>query len=134
MGSRILLISSVVFLLVLAGCRESASPTPTSAASQTVTVELVTMEPSAPIIGAAVLNFRVLDAGQAVMGAEVSVRGDMTHAGMAPVEAVGETDMDGIARIPFEWTMGGDWSLTVTATLPEGSTVEVVVDLAVASS
>lgn len=134
MVTRFLLISSVVFLLLLAGCRESASPTPTSAVPQTVTVELVTMEPATPLVGEAVLSFRVLDAGQAVVGAEVSVRGDMTHAGMAPVEVVGETDTDGIARIPFEWTMGGDWSLTVMATLPEGTTVEVVFDEVVASS
>lgn len=46
----------------------------------------------------------------------VKVVGDMTHAGMIPVEAEASRDEDGVWRVrDFDLNMRGDWILTVTA-------------------
>jgi hypothetical protein len=60
-------------------------------------------------------------AGSPINDATVSVKGDMSHAGMVPVLAkvTGGGD-NGVYKMPFEWTMGGDWVVTVEATLPDG--------------
>jgi hypothetical protein len=50
----------------------------------------------------------------------IDVRGDMSHAGMTPeivTEAKGEL---GTYAVPFEWTMAGDWIITISAKLPDG--------------
>ena len=47
----------------------------------------------------------------------------MTHAGMAPVLASDKTDAQGKLSLPFKWSMGGDWIVTVTVTLADGSQV-----------
>lgn len=77
----------------------------------------------APVSGPATLHVEVTDnAGQPVQDATVSVRGDMTHAGMVPVFGEAERVRDGVYDIPFEWTMGGEWVLTVYAELSDGRT------------
>ncbi len=38
----------------------------------------------------------------------------------------------GVYRTDLEWTMAGDWIVTVTATLADGQTVEQQFDLSVA--
>lgn len=108
-------------LVILVGCRQESSITDSSEAVQ---INL-TVEPSPPSIGEAVLIVTLQDEhGDSIQGAMVQVRGDMRHAGMAPEFGEIETANEGEYRIPFEWTMGGDWILTVTATLPNGETVE----------
>jgi hypothetical protein len=48
--------------------------------------------------------------------AQITVRGDMTHAGMAPVQqAAREIGGGKYALDNFNFTMSGDWVLTVTA-------------------
>jgi uncharacterized lipoprotein YajG len=60
--------------------------------------------------------------GQPISGADVQLRGDMTHAGMQPVLIAMEDVGSGQYRAPdFRFTMAGDWILTVEATLPDGS-------------
>lgn len=83
------------------------------------------------------LTVQLSDAdGQPLSGGQVSITGNMTHPGMAPVigEAVAD-DADGVAdgsyRIPFQFSMLGDWILTVAATLPDGSTVSQDIPVAV---
>jgi hypothetical protein len=81
------------------------------------------------------LLMTVTDAtGQALEVAQIAVRGDMTHAGMAPVlgEAA-QPDDDNVYRVPFEWTMGGDWILTVDVTLADGRTASQRFDFVVES-
>jgi len=56
----------------------------------------------------------------------LTLRGDMDHAGMVPVLAEDITDSeDGVFTVPFEWTMGGAWTVEATLTLPND---EVVVE------
>ena len=52
----------------------------------------------------------------------VQVRGDMSHAGMVPVLRTALPGDAGAYTAPFEWTMAGDWVLTVEFTLADGRT------------
>lgn len=107
--------------LILVGCRESQQ-------ESTDTADLlidIAYEPDPPSAGEATLLVFVTDAdGSAVDDATVEVLGDMTHAGMMPELREIEGGEDGLYRVPFTWTMGGDWILTVTATLPDGASAE----------
>lgn len=56
--------------------------------------------------------------GAPIDGARLEIIGNMDHAGMMPVERQAEGGTDGVYTVPFEWTMGGGWIVTVNATLP----------------
>jgi hypothetical protein len=120
-SSRIMILALFVALVILAGCRQRNS---ISNPSETVQISL-NVEPSPPSIGEAVLIVTLQDErSDPIQGALVQVRGDMSHAGMAPEFGEVETVGEGKYRIPFEWTMGGDWILTITATLSTGEIIE----------
>ncbi len=55
----------------------------------------------------------------------------MSHAGMKPVLANISEGESGVYAVPFEWTMGGDWFVAVTATLPDGRVATKRFDLSV---
>jgi copper(I)-binding protein len=64
--------------------------------------------------------------GAPITDATVALEGNMNHAGMIPVlaDATGDdTDgrADGHYRLPFTFTMLGDWIITVTVTQADGS-------------
>lgn len=105
--------------IALVGCRESAQLRATSNPNVQISLE----RPAAPYtVGQDALIILVMDAAnQPISGAVVEVIGDMNHAGMQPVSGKTETDANGRYTIPFQWTMGGDWILTVTVTLPDGT-------------
>jgi len=74
-----------------------------------------------PPAGDGRLAFRVTDAGdRPVDTATLQIRGDMTHAGMLPIEATATAGEDGVYRTPIRWTMAGEWIITVEATLSDG--------------
>ncbi len=117
---------ALLVALLLAGCRQPP-PTPTAA----LQIDL-TYEPAPARVGQAALLITVRDtAGQPVTDAKVSARGDMSHAGMAPVLGEGEPQGNGRYRVPFEWTMSGDWFVDVTVTLPDGAVAQQRFDLTV---
>ena len=73
-------------------------------------------------VGSAVVEVRPLLDDAPVEGATVQVVGDMTHAGMAPVQADALADADGTYRTEdFAFTMAGDWVLSVDVTYPDGT-------------
>jgi hypothetical protein len=70
--------------------------------------------------------------GAPVTDATLDVRGDMSHAGMVPVLQEGHSrNHQGIYTIPFEWTMAGDWFVTVEARLRDGQRISRRFDLTV---
>jgi hypothetical protein len=78
-----------------------------------------------PGVGKYTLNVRVFDSNDTpIDDAAITVKGDMTHAGMVPVLGEASQGDKGLYTIPFEWTMGGDWVLIVQATLPDGTIAE----------
>lgn len=93
----------------------------------------IRIESESHSVGLSPLSIHVTDeSDEPVTGANVTVRGDMSHAGMVPVlaEAV-ETD-PGIYRAEFEWTMAGDWIVTVMVDRPGQEALEQQFDLSVA--
>ncbi len=80
------------------------------------------ISPTPPMVGPAQLAVTLQDTtGVYLEGAEIIVRGDMTHAGMTPVIDTARARTPGHYLIEdFPFTMGGDWVLTVDATLPDG--------------
>lgn len=121
----------IVLLLLLlppAGCvRHSRAP-----GAENVKMALE-VEPAPPVRGSATLLITLQDAdGNPLEDARLNVKGDMSHAGMESVLAEGEGGPGGVYQVPFEWTMGGDWIVTVEAILGDGTTVSRRFDLSVA--
>lgn len=127
---RLLALAFTVVLLAapLVGCsRQSQQPDPAPG----LQVEL-NVDPAPPHMGQAELEMTITDeAGRPVEGAKVSVRGDMSHAGMVPVFGSAEEVGQGHYRAPLEWTMGGDWQVTVIIELPDGTVTERTVPVQV---
>lgn len=89
----------------------------------TVVIEMES-HPSPPVPGPGTLFFSVADGrGQPFDHVTLEVEGNMTHAGMVPVFARAVGGEDGRYEVPFEWTMGGDWIITVKVTLADGDLV-----------
>lgn len=71
-----------------------------------------------------------------ITDATVTLEGNMNHAGMAPVMAAPVKDgddgaTDGIYQVPFQFSMLGDWIVTVTVDVAGGSQVTKDVKVAV---
>ena len=103
----------LVCLIVLAGCRQQ------QLSSADVQLELTAIDQR---VGETTLLLRASDRdGKAISDpGALSIRGDMDHAGMAPVLAEAERAVDGVFSLPFEWTMGGSWIVEARLTLPNG--------------
>ncbi len=125
---RFIAFALLAALVILVGCRQESSITDSREAVQ---INL-TVEPSPPLVGKAMLVVTLHnERGDPIEGAVLRVRGDMSHAGMAPTFGEVETANEGEYWIPFEWTMAGDWILTITATLSSGQTIEDTFELTV---
>lgn len=125
-----LLLTVALLSLLAAGCRESAR--------EVETVEGIDMQmtvnPQPAVVGQAELLLTLTDdEGQPVAAQQIEVRGDMNHAGMVPVLRTLEEAGTGEFRVPFEWTMGGDWIVTVTATLDDNRVAVEEFELSVRS-
>ena len=85
----------------------------------------VGISPTPPTVGAARLIISLHDPrGNPVEGAQVLVEGNMSHAGMVPVQDTAQVDGPGQYSVPaFSFTMAGDWVLDLTANLPDGTIV-----------
>lgn len=113
------LLRVAVAALLLAGCRQSVQPTATPDPSIQISLDLTEAH-----VGKTTLVVIVKDAtGAPISDARVEIVGDMNHAGMAPSLGEAERGTDGRYEVPFEWTMGGEWIVTVRVTLADGRTV-----------
>ena len=109
----------ILLLALLTGtaCGQQSAPTPAATDTQ---IELA-VEREPPAVGDSTLVVTLTDAsGSPVSGASVSVEGNMDHARMEPSSGQISEDTNGVYRVPFRWTMGGGWIVTVTAALPDG--------------
>jgi hypothetical protein len=120
---RVLLIT--LFSLSLTACRQSTQT------QNTVNLNIdLTIEPHPPVVGESTLIIVISDAqGQLISDATLNIRGDMNHAGMVPVIRDVEGGEDGVYRVPFEWTMGGDWFIVVNVALTDGNTASQRFDI-----
>lgn len=85
----------------------------------------VALAPDPPHVGPATVTVTLEDeAGRPLTGAMVELEGDMSHAGMVPVLAQAAESAPGLYEAPLEFTMPGDWVLSVRATLADGRVVK----------
>lgn len=125
----ILAFALVLFSLSLISCRGSAQSDEAPEVKITLTVE-----PQPATIGPATVIISLTNVDDdPINDADVRIRGDMTHAGMVPVLADTASSQDGVYKVPFEWTMAGDWSVTVMVVLPDGRAVTREFKVVVAS-
>lgn len=88
------------------------------------------LEPDPPRVGPVTLTLALADsAGRPIADADVSVEGNMAHAGMQPVFAEAAEVDSGRYAASLEFTMAGDWFLLVDVTLPDGRAVERTVEV-----
>jgi hypothetical protein len=122
------LLAAVGLALMLGACqRRSRSADPLADVELTFAVE-----PSPAAVGPARLTFTLTDASGAPVPAEsFGLRSDMTHAGMAPILAAGTEVAPGEYRVELEWSMAGDWVLTVEALLADGRSLTRAIPLTV---
>lgn len=122
MKTILTLLTALTLLLALAACG-GQSATPQAPPDLEISLDVGT-EPLA--VGETTLIISLKDgSGAPVDGATVSVHADMDHEGMVPVSGETNESTDGEYHLPFEWTMGGGWIVTVTASLPDnGGQVE----------
>lgn len=127
----LLLALIALFLLAAgAGCQRASQQAQVDQAPEIAAV--FTFEPDPALVGPATLQVRLTGAsGAPVEGASVSLKGDMSHAGMTPALAEASGGAGGVYQAQWVWTMSGDWFVTVTATLPDGRTLLRRFDLAV---
>jgi len=119
--------------LILAACNapggnngaDSAADSAANQTNSTLNAEGVAIRTELsgdPALGEAEILIYVLDGTDAVEGADVTVTGDMTHAGMVPVIAEAPQQEPGLyATEGFEFTMAGDWIITTEVTMPDGT-------------
>lgn len=118
-------------LLCLAGAGMAACRQSSTATDAAPTIELIAPLCSPPV-GAGEVVVRLSDAaGAPIDDAHLSLRGDMTHAGMIPMLAESDGGADGLYRVPVEWSMAGEWVLTVEAVLADDSRAVQEFDLSV---
>ncbi len=106
----------VVVLLVVGSCRgEGGSGDPG------LEMDLA-ISPTPPAVGPAHLLITLQDTGSHPLEeARITVEGNMSHAGMVPVLDTAQAREPGKYVVEdFDFTMAGDWVLTVEATLPDG--------------
>lgn len=121
---------ALLSLLGLVACaRNSQQTAPLAEDGVTMSLEVV---PDPVVVGPSELRIHLQDtAGAAIDDAQLSLKGDMSHAGMTPVLASVNGGEDGLYTVPFAWTMGGDWYVTVVATLADGRVITRRFDLSV---
>lgn len=108
-------IVGVLLVLILAACNGRNSQQANTADTG------IEISAESTQVGQTMLSVTLTDAdGNPINDATISVKGDMSHAGMMPVLAEVSGAENGVYKLPFEWTMGGDWIVTVAATLPDG--------------
>ncbi|HET8984804.1 MAG TPA: FixH family protein [Trueperaceae bacterium] len=115
----------LIFLLAACGPRgNGGSQADTAGGAQSAgtagTIDIVmVIEPLR--VGTATVTAQVSDGAGPLVGADVSVRGDMTHAGMPP--ALGdlqEAQPGAYATDAFELPMAGDWIITIEVAAADG--------------
>lgn len=87
-----------------------------------VSDEQITPQP--PHTGPITVNFKLADASKPLIGAHITLEGDMTHAGMAPVFGDAHERSPGQYQGQVTVSMGGDWVVLMHITLPDGKKVE----------
>jgi hypothetical protein len=86
--------------------------------------------PQPPRAGTTTIDVKLTDKnGAAVGGARVGLEGNMSHAGMAPVNGEAKEIETGKYRGTLQLTMAGDWIVLVHVTLPDGQKLQRQIEI-----
>ncbi|PYS67064.1 MAG: hypothetical protein DMF69_24210 [Acidobacteria bacterium] len=114
---------TLVLLVFSAIVLSSACRKPSQPRSQ-VTIQLEG-QPHAFHVGPETVSLKLTDPlGKPIPGAQVSLEGNMSHAGMAPVFSNATEVAAGSYRGVVEFSMAGDWVMTVHVRLADGQQFE----------
>ena len=117
------LLVGLILVLAIVSCSRGARELPD------VGVELA-IEPEPPQLGPATVTVTLTDSGGApITGAGVELEGNMSHAGMVPVFGQAPEVAPGRYQAQLEFTMAGDWFILVRAELPDGRSMERVIEV-----
>ena len=118
-----LLAVAIALTLVVAACNQSTEP------SIALTVEHE-ISPQPVRVGPATLQLRLVDANrQPVIGASITLEGNMSHAGMSPVFALAKEIEPGRYQAILDLAMAGDWIILAHITLTGGQKLERQLDV-----
>lgn len=107
-----------VLALLVSACHQSTE------SSQSVTIAYE-ISPQPSRVGPATITLRLRDpSGEAVTGARITLEGNMSHAGMNPVFSEAKEIVRGRYQAQLEFSMAGDWIVSVHSTLSGGEKLE----------
>lgn len=119
---NVLVLVGFLALMPVAFATVSCRSIPASASAVQISMRLVTEKKVGPAVVEAAV--RGVD-GQPLGGAKVTLRGDMNHAGMAPIMVqMREVSAGDYLADEFKFTMAGDWLLTIEVVPAKGEKVE----------
>lgn len=130
---RFFFLATLCLLLLGCGRVQNERFTDTDEPDPALALEVALADESPSVGTPAHLRIRLTSLGAPVTGALVQVEGNMTHAGMEPLFVDAAEVAPGEYEAALAWTMGGEWFLRVRATLPNGSVVEQVERIEVAT-
>ena len=121
--TRLLVSLLILIVLVFAGCQRIGQSPAANDTAEHADIQIALHPMPLEETLAVVLTDA---AGAPITDATVALEGNMNHAGMIPVLADpvaddADGDADGHYHLPFTFTMLGDWILSVTVTLADGS-------------
>jgi len=118
LARRVSVVALCVGLAALIGCRRQNE----SLSYLTITYEV---SPQPPRVGQTSITVNLTDvSGKPMSGAEVTLEGNMSHAGMVPVTAATTEVAPGRYRATMELSMAGDWNITAHVKSPNGLNLE----------
>jgi len=83
------------------------------------------IKPKPVRVGPVVISFALTDAGNhPVIGAQIAVEADMSHAGMSPILAQANEVQAARYESHLSLGMAGDWVILLHGTLPNGEKLE----------
>ncbi len=128
MGRQPLILLSVTWLLLAVAACGRANDSATAAGLA------VTLLPDGRYPGESIVVELRDESGEPVTDVTVSLEGNMNHAGMVPVLTENVLDgadgrEDGRYTLPFQFTMLGDWIITVKITPQDGAPLTTNIDL-----
>ena len=106
------------FVLLLTACRQQRM------SSSDITLDVAV---NGMLVGEShiIVSVRDKDGNSFKSPGALTLRGDMEHAGMAPVFSESSEAIKGVFTLPFAWTMAGTWILEASLILDSG---EIVTD------
>jgi len=113
------LVFAVTAVLLMAACHEPGESVPPA-----ITIaHQITPQPAR--VGSNIITLRLSDpSGKVINRASITLEGNMSHSGMAPVFAKANETEPGQYQAPLEFSMGGDWIVLLHLTLADGQRLE----------